>query len=337
MQILRDTIAPGDVLQINAADTEAIRRAWATVDAAVLAGDLPSEAVEAPGLQWVHLVHAGVERSAKPQYLRGGLRISGGAGRSSEAQAEHALFLMQALNYRYPVFLDAQRARCWGVPGQGELKALHGRTLGVVGLGHTGQALVRKARAFGMSVIAYRRRNVACEHVDELYCQQEDEGMESLLSRSDFVVLTASLNDQSYQLIGTEEFALMKPSAFLVNVARGGLVDENALVQALRGGVIAGAATDVATREPLPPSSPLWSAPNLLITPHCAPRMSDREERMLALTLDNIERFCSGRELRNEVTAVDMYTRRDVGHGCANLRDRLYRLWQRFIRRLKVP
>ncbi len=334
---IREAMAPGQVVELAGHDQAALRTALSRADAAVLAEDLPGELIDAPGLRWVHFVHAGVERSAKLEYLRGDLAMTSGAGRSAEALAEHALFFMQALNFRFPVFLDAQRAHCWGVSGQEELRALYGKTLGIVGLGHTGQALARKARAFGMTVIAYRRRSHSCEDVDELYCADDGATLESLLRRSDFVVLAASLNDQSHRLIGERELAMMKSSAFLINVARGEVVDEAALVRALDERKIAGAATDVATQEPLPPDHPLWSAPNLLITPHCTPKMPDREARMLELVLENIRRFREGQALLNQLTVADAYSRRSSGsRHRAKPAHRLFRLLQRMRRRLKV-
>lgn len=338
LRAIREAMAPGQVLELGGHDQAALRSALIRADAAVLAEDLPGELADMPRLRWVHFVHAGVERSAKLDYLRGDLAMTSGAGRSAEALAEHALFFMMALNFRFPMFLAAQRARCWGVSGQDELQALYGKTLGIVGLGHTGQALARKARAFGMTVIAYRRRSLSCPQVDELYCANDGATLESLLRRSDFVVLATSLNDQSHQLIGERELATMKDTAFLINVARGGVVDEDALVRALEGRQIAGAATDVATQEPLPPRHPLWSAPNFLITPHCTPKMPDREARMLELVLENIRRLREGEELLNQLSVADAYTRSGstLPHP-AKPGHRLYRFLQRMLRRLNVP
>jgi len=280
---------------------QAVEAEWVGLDraeAAVLAADLDDRVLRAPHVTWVHCDHAGLERSARPEVFDRGLVVTGSAGRSAPALAEHAIFFMLSLAYDAPAFLDAQRARRWGVPGQEKLRALYGRTAGIVGLGHTGTELASRARAFGMRVLACRRRpDPACVP------------LETVLRESDFVVLALPLSDRTWRMIGARELALMKPAAFLVNMARGAIVDESALVAALRSGRLAGAALDVFEREPLPADSPLWSAPRTLITPHVTPQVPDRTARSLEIIAENFRRWRAGEPLLNRLTRDDVYTR----------------------------
>lgn len=305
---LRDALSPAEVVCAHRHDSRAIAATLQRADVAFIAGDIDQRHLDAPHLQWVHCGHAGLERSATPALFAGDLIVTSAAGRSAPALAEHAMLFVLALNGRLHRFIAAQRDHRWGIAGQNELRALHGKTLGIVGLGHTGTELASRARAFGMHVLAYRRRPVDADTVDHLYSRDAGDTLEPLLAASDFVVLALPLSDQTRQLIGARELATMRTGACLVNIARGGLVDENALLQALHRGRLAGAAIDVAAEEPLPAGSPLWEAPNLLITPHVTPRLPDREERALALLLENIGRYRAGEPLHNVLAPDDCLT-----------------------------
>ena len=303
---LRQALAPADVHLVNRRDRRAIATALKQVDVAFIDGDVDGRYLQAPRLQWVHCGHAGLDRSATPDILASGLQVTSAAGRSAPALAEHALLFMLALAFRMDRFYEAQRQHRWGISGQGSLQPLHGKTLGIVGLGHTGIELARRARAFDMRVVAYRRRNIASDRVDEIYSKDAGDSLDKVLGCSDFLVLALPLSDSTRHLIGARELARMRPGSYLINIARGGLVDEAALLQALGSQHLAGAAIDVAEEEPLPSGSPLWDAPNLLITPHFTPRLVDRDRRALELLLENLRRFRADQPLLNLLTPDDV-------------------------------
>ena len=155
---LRAAFAPAELLQLRRDDAAGIAAALERADVAVLAGDLDERFLRAPMLGWVHCDHAGLNRSARPEVFEKGLRVTSSAGRSSPVLAEHAILFMLALAYRFPAFLDAQRRHQWGIPDQDRLRGLYGRTVSIVGLGHTGTELALRCRALGMRVLGYRRR-----------------------------------------------------------------------------------------------------------------------------------------------------------------------------------
>lgn len=306
---LAEALAGASLLRFDSVQDPAIQAALDEAAIAILAKDPDERLLRAPRLRWIHVDHAGLNRVARPEAFRPGLVVTGSAGRSAPVLAEHALFFALALAYRYPAFLDAQRAHQWGVPGQDDLRGLFGRTLGVVGLGHTGQALAVRANAFGMRVLGYRRRATEPPAgVDQLFSAERGGGLEELLQESDFVVLALGLSNSTHHLIGARELDLIGPKGYLINMARGPIVDEAALLRALREGRIAGAGLDTFEVEPLPADSPLWDAPNTLITPHVTPAVPDRTARSLDIICENIRRFQAGEPLLNALTPQDIYT-----------------------------
>lgn len=310
LERLRQAFAPAEWLHLRRNDAAGIAVALERADVAVLAGDLDERFLRAPRLRWVHCDHAGLNRSARPEVFERGLLVTSSAGRSSPALAEHALFFMLALAYNFPAFYEAQRAHRWGVRGQEGMRALYGRTVGIVGVGHTGMELAVRAKACGMRVLGYRRRATAPPPgVDRLYSAGRGDSLDDLLRESDFVVLAVPLSDATYHLIGARELALMKPTAYLVNMARGPIVDEAALLAALYEGRLAGAGLDTFAQEPLPLDSPLWDAPRTLITPHVTPQVPDRTGRSVHIICENVRRYRAGEPLLNLLTPEDVYTR----------------------------
>jgi phosphoglycerate dehydrogenase-like enzyme len=173
--------------------------------------------------------------------------------------------------------------------------------VGIVGLGHIGREVARLAKAFGMRVLATRRsarKSRRAKYVDHLFSPDK---LRDLLSESDYVVLTLALTPETRGIIGEAELRSMKPTAYLINVARGGLVDEAALVRALEEQRIAGAGLDVFTTEPLPQDSPLWGFENVIISPHIAGGMEDYVARATAVFCENLRRYLGGRRLINVV------------------------------------
>lgn len=310
LERLLDAFAPADVELLRRDDAPGIAGALERADVAVLAGDLDERHLRAPRLKWVHCDHAGLNKSARPEVFERGLLVTSSAGRSAPALAEHALFFMLALAYNFTAFLAAQRAHRWGIAGQDDLRGLYGRTVGIVGLGNTGSELALRAKACGLRVLGYRRRaGAAPAGVDHLYSAARGETLEPLLRQSDFVVLAVPLSDATHHLIGERELGQMKPGAFLVNMARGAVVDEVALLAALRDGRLAGAGLDTFAQEPLPADSPLWDAPNVLITPHVTPQVPDRTGRSLDIVVENVRRYRAGETLLNQLRPEDVYTK----------------------------
>jgi phosphoglycerate dehydrogenase-like enzyme len=314
LERLRAMVAPARFIAVSPDDDEAIRGALQEVDVAVLAADLDDRFLAAPNLKWVHCDHSGLNGSASPAVLEAGFRVTGSAGRAAPALAQHAFFFALSLAYDSIGLLDMQRKHVWrGLPGYSDRRGLWGKTIGIVGLGSTGTELAALAKAFGMHVLAFRKRiSDLPPNVDTLYSADAGDDLGELLARSDLVVLTVRLTDQTYHLIGQDELRLMKPSAFLVNLARGPVLDEEALVAALRAGTIAGAGLDVFQQEPLPPESPVWDAPNLVITPHVTAEMPDLAARSLDIIEENFRRYRNGEPLLNQLVADDVFTGRNA-------------------------
>lgn len=214
------------------------------------------------------------------------------------ATASSALLFMLALAKRLPEHERVARSGDWRVQPDILGGELQGRTLGIVGLGNSGRELVRLVAPFAMRVLAHS------SHVDQAEAAAlgvELVSLEQLFREADFVSLHARLTDENRRMIGAGQLALMKPTAYFINVARGELVDEGALVDALAERRIAGAALDVFETEPLPPQHPLWKMENVIITPHIAAASPRIAERHLEMLLDNLRRFVAGQPLRNVV------------------------------------
>jgi phosphoglycerate dehydrogenase-like enzyme len=307
---LAEALAGAEILRFDSPDAPGFEAALERADVAIVAKDPDDRFYRSPRLRWIHVDHAGLDKAARPEAFRPGLTLTGSAGRSAPVLAEHALFFAMALSYDFPAFHSAQQAHQWGVPGQDKLRGLFGRTIGIVGLGNTGNALATRAKAFGMRVLAYRRRaGTPPPHIDQLFSSDAGDKLDPLLVESDFVVLALSLSEATYRLIGERELDLIGPSGYLINVARGPIIDEAALVRALYEHRIAGAGLDTFEIEPLPRNSPLWDAPHTLITPHVTPAVPDRTARSLEIILENIRRFKAGEPMLNRLTKEDVYAR----------------------------
>ncbi len=202
---------------------------------------------------------------------------------------------MLAVVKRLPEFFAQQGERRWHKLG---LRELRGLTVGIIGLGDIGGEIARLCRAFGMRVLGLRRHPRPYEHADEVLGPDR---LHDLLAHSDFVVITCPLTEETRGLIGRAELAAMNPDAWLINVARGAIVDEEALLEALRERKIGGACLDVFTEEPLPEDSPFWDLPNVIITPHNSWSSPHIQEREVDLFLDNLRRYVAGEPLLNVV------------------------------------
>jgi phosphoglycerate dehydrogenase-like enzyme len=253
-------------------------------------------------LKLIQSISAGTDHYDKALLRQRGVRLASAAGVNAEAVAEHAMALILALARRLPEARDNQHARHWrGMIGELSRREdqLTAKTLLVVGLGRIGARLARLAKAFDMRVIATRRDPAAgAAGTDAVY---GNDRLHALLGEADIVALTCPLTPETTNLIDAAALSAMKPSAHLINVARGRVVDEPALIQALREGRIEAAALDVTVEEPLPAASPLWAMPNVLITPHTAGETRAYEDGVIDLLLANLGRLRGGEALVNGV------------------------------------
>ncbi len=258
---------------------------------------------QAPRLRFIQSISAGVDQYDRAALAQAGIRLASAAGVNANAVAEHAMALILALSRRLPEARDNQARQVWrgmiSDPARRE-DELAGRTLLIVGLGRIGSRLARLAKAFDMRVLATRRDPAAGAGAAD-----EVAGLEALgrlLPEADYVALACPLTPQTERLMNAETLALMKPSAALVNVARGRCVDESELIAALAEGRLAAAALDCTAEEPLAASSPLWAMPNVLITPHTAGETRAYEDNVIDILLDNVGRLWRGESgLRNQV------------------------------------
>jgi phosphoglycerate dehydrogenase-like enzyme len=257
----------------------------------------------APKLRFIQSISAGVDQYSRELLKARGIRLASAQGANARAVAEHAMALILALTRRLPEARDNQAKRVWrGMIGDLDRREdeLGGKTLLIVGLGRIGGRLARLAKAFDLRVAGTRRDPSAGGNgADSVHGMDE---LAALLPQADFVALTCPLTPETEGLIGTRALGAMKRSAYLVNVARGRCVDEAALIMALGDGRIAGAALDCFYDEPLPPPSPLWGFPSVLITPHTAGETRRYEENVIDILLDNLDRLWRGEaELRNGI------------------------------------
>ncbi|WP_105567843.1 D-2-hydroxyacid dehydrogenase [Microbacterium halophytorum] len=307
---LRDAIGAEEFIQVHPRESALVAEALERAEVAILPIDLDDRFLRAPKLRWVHCDHAGLTKSARPEVLDSGLIVTGSAGRSAEALAQHAFYFALGLAFDARGLHRMQDQHVWqGIPGYQDRLSLAGQTLGIVGLGHTGTAMADLGKAFGMRVLGYRRtQGEAPPSVDRMYAAEGGDSVDDLLAESDVVMLAVSLSDETHHLIGAEQLARMRPNATLINLARGAVVDQDALIDALRSGRIAGAGLDVTTPEPLPADSPLWDMPNVVITPHMTPKLPDRTQRSIDIIAENARRYRRGEPLRNAMTRRDLYT-----------------------------
>lgn len=252
-------------------------------------------------LRWIQFASAGTEPIAPVRDRVSHLILTNGRGIHAAPIADYVMTAAVMLQSGFPTFFRNQQARRWE---RRPVVALAGRTLGVVGLGAIGQAIARRAAASGMDVIGVRRSGAPLPDVGQVYAPER---LAEFLPRCDFVVLAVPVTDATRAMIGAREFAAMKPSAYLINVARGAVVDEPALIAALAGGTIAGACLDVFAVEPLPPESPLWTMPNVIVTPHIAGMRDDYGAQFTAIFADNLGRYARGEPMRNVVDPARGY------------------------------
>jgi phosphoglycerate dehydrogenase-like enzyme len=310
---LRDAFAPAELVVADLWDEASLRAAVEGAQVAVLGHDVPPWMLDTPSLRWVHCDHAGLERTASRELFQSGIEVTSSAGRSAPALAQHGFFFALCFVYDVRGMLATQASHRWDwkeTEVYRERGALWGRRLGIVGFGHTGKEMARLGRAFGMHVTVLRRSAVEpSPDVDVMLSYDAGDDASSLIEGSDVIMIAANLSDQTYHMFSTDEFRRMRREAVIINVARGSVIDEPALIEALRSGEIAGAGLDVFEVEPLPASSPLWDMPNVVITQHATPKMPDRTQRSIEMISANLARYRAGQPLINQLTERDLFTK----------------------------
>ncbi|BBD64049.1 D-isomer specific 2-hydroxyacid dehydrogenase NAD-binding protein [Nostoc commune NIES-4072] len=250
----------------------------------------------APRLRWQQSPSAGVNHILTPNFLQKDIILTNGAGVHAIPISEFVLAFMlyHAKNLRKLQTLQDEHTWVRGI----SLEELADANLLILGTGNIGKAIASRAKAFGVTVWGSRRHLEPIPNFDKIVGVDE---WQSLLPAADYVVIATPLTPETKGLIDEAALRSMRQSAYLINIARGAIVDEAALITALREGWIAGAGLDTVATEPLPPESPLWSLPNAFITPHCSALSPRLRERIAQLFIDNLKRYQTGQPLRNVV------------------------------------
>lgn len=281
-------------------------------DAEIICGFLPKNWHElAPKLRWLQSPAAGIDSLRENSILapESGVIVTTGSGIHVTNISEYVFGSMIMFNRAWPQLVDMQRQHVWPrnieqyFPETYQLpfreRELHGQTLAIIGMGSIGRRIAQVARAFGMRVLATRhsaRDGEQDPDVDQLFPQSR---MLEVLQQSDYVVIAVPLTQDTEKLIGERELRAMQAHAYLVNIARGKVIDEEVLLRALQEGWIAGAGLDVTATEPLPAESPLYDLPNVILTPHISGATEHYESRLADLFAENLRRYRAGQPLRN--------------------------------------
>ncbi len=265
---------------------------------------IPTNLLErAPKLKWIQVTSAGVDRYLNDEFRHSPIILTNASGVHATPIGEFVVSLMLMFAKNAAVFFEAKQRKEWlRTPGT----VLNGKTVGVVGLGSIGQEVARLCKAFRMRVIATRRSPTkrTARNVDLLL---PPNGLPRLLEESDYVALCVPLTPETRNLMSKAEFKMMKPSAHIINIGRGPVIDEEALIQALQAKIIAGAGLDVFTTEPLPLESKLWDLPNVIISPHVSGGREDYEVGALDIFCRNLHRYIEGKRLINVVNKEKGY------------------------------
>ncbi|MEO8129437.1 MAG: D-2-hydroxyacid dehydrogenase [Bryobacteraceae bacterium] len=248
-------------------------------------------------VQWVHSLSAGVEKTLFPELIASPVPITNARGVFKRSLGEFAVSAILFFAKDLRRMVRNQEAAVWE---QFDVEEIHGRTLGIVGYGEIGRATAERAHALGMKIVALRRRpGLASDPIVERFYSVEDRA--AMMSVCDYVVAAAPHTEDTHGLIGEKELAAMKPSGVIINVGRGPVINEAALVKVLQERRIKGAGLDVFDKEPLPPDHPFWKLDNVLLSPHCADHTSTWMEEAMEFFVSNFERFTTGVPLENVV------------------------------------
>jgi phosphoglycerate dehydrogenase-like enzyme len=252
---------------------------------------------KAPLVRWIQSSSSGIgEWVRRLDIVDAPIVATNAAGIHAVPLAEFVVFAMLHFARSWPRMAAEQRAHHWQ---RCAIETLDGKTLGIIGLGHVGRTVARLARPFGMRVLGVKRTPGAVPvDVDAVYGTEQ---LPEVLAQSHYLVLSVPHTAETVGLIGASELARLPQGAVLINIARGSLVDEGALIEALRSGHLGGAALDVVAREPLAAESPLWDMQNVIVTPHSMSTAVDENERLTELFCENLRLYLDGKPLRNVV------------------------------------
>ncbi|MCM1542779.1 MAG: D-2-hydroxyacid dehydrogenase [Blautia sp.] len=300
MRALRQVFADAAFVYVDFYDKEKLQEEVRDADAAIILGDVDSCLLGENTLKWIHCDHAGLNGSARPEVFARGIPVTGAAGRSAPVMAEHCIYFMLQSCYHTKELIAAQNACKWGVEGSNAWRGLYGRTAGIIGMGNNGRMVAERLHAFGMKLLVYDKFPVkGVDYAAGSFSEAAGDTIEPVVRESDFVILTLALTDDTYHMIDYDMLSRMKKDAFLVNIARGGIVCTEDLARALEEGLIGGAGLDVFEEEPLAAESPLWNHPNVYITPHCTPQVPHRAGRSIEIIQENARRLEAGEPLLN--------------------------------------
>lgn len=291
-------------LRFTYARTPDERRAGlATADVAYTWTLSPEELAGAPRLAWVHSSAVAVETLCLPELAARGVRVTNTRGVQAVPIAEHVLAVVLALAKQIPFTLDNQRRAHWAqddYTGPRLPWLVQGRTLGLIGIGTIGRALAVRAGGLGMRVVALRRQSdtTPIPGVAAVYGRDR---LHEMLGECDVLAIAAPLTPHTHRLVDRAAIAALRPGAVVVNVGRAAILDTDAVVEGLASGHLSGASLDVFPEEPLPSAHPLWTAPNVILTPHTSGFRQGHWDEVIAVFADNLRRFRNGEPLRFEV------------------------------------
>jgi phosphoglycerate dehydrogenase-like enzyme len=288
---------------------------WAMTEILYTARMIPS-AEQAPNLRWIQFHYAGVDHIRDAPILRkSGVVATTLSGAAASQLAEYILMMLLALGHRLPVLIDHQKRGVWPKDRWERFSPveLRGSKVGIIGYGSIGRQVARLLQPFGATVLAAKRDamhpadpgytmpGLGDPNGDYIHRLYPTEALRSMARQCDFLVVCVPLTNKTRNLVNDEIFDVMKPTAFLVDVSRGGVVDHTMLISALRDHKIAGAALDVFPEEPLPPESPLWKLPNSIITPHISGNTPYYDDRAVEMFSENLRRYLAGEPLLNRL------------------------------------
>ncbi|HEY7357434.1 MAG TPA: D-2-hydroxyacid dehydrogenase [Ktedonobacterales bacterium] len=304
LESIREAAGKGQV--IFTPDRDEFDRMLARAEV-VCAFQVPEDILErAPHLRWYQFPGAGVDNLQRTGLLSTAspVVVTSVAGIHANPISEYVFASMLMFAHRFPEMVLAQQQHNWAIGRRWNAlrgTELAGKTLGVIGLGGIGRRIAQLGRAFGMRVLGLRRSasgGASDPDVDELYPPSR---LRALLGACDYVVLAVPLTAETERLIGEHELLAMRPNAYLVNISRGRVVDEQALIRALESGWIAGAGLDVTVEEPLPQDSPLWDMSNVILTPHMSGLTDQYSARLTEIFAENLRRYRAGKPLLHVV------------------------------------
>lgn len=317
---LRNVFPDSEFVYVDFYDKKRIAEEAKDADVAIVLGDVDDCLLGENSLKWIACDHAGLNGSARDEVFAKNIFITGAAGRSAPVLAEHCIYFMMQYCYHTKELLAAQAAGRWGVEGSNKWKGLYGRNVGIIGMGNNGKMLADRLNAFGMKIYAFDKFPIKdYDFIKEKYIGSNGDTIDPILEKCDFIVLTLALTDETYHMFNAETFKKMRNDAFLVNMARGGIVSTPDLTAAIQNGEIGGAGLDVLEEEPFPADHPLWTMNHVYITPHMTPQVPNRAGRTIEIIRENKRRFEAGEPMLNLLKETDRFGSGDNKSGFGRL------------------